>query len=58
MEPRNVGMEDDYYCEKHELKTPMCEDTGDPHCPYCRKIRLIRARRKHMITRDRTVEPW
>jgi len=58
MAPLSVGMEDDYYCEEHELKTPMYEDTADPHCPYCREERRIQAERQHMLTRDRSVEPW
>jgi len=51
-------MVDNYYCEKHELKTPMYEDTADPHCPYCREERRVESERRHMLTRDRTVEPW
>jgi len=49
---------DKMYCDEHNLKTPMYEDTGDPHCPYCREERRIRAEREHLLTRDRTVEPW
>ena len=60
--PLSVDMEDSdsdkMYCAEHDMKTPMYEDTGDPHCPYCREERRLRAEREHMLTRDRTVEPW
>jgi hypothetical protein len=32
---------EEWYCEKHKMKTPMYEDTGDPHCPKCRETRRI-----------------
>ena len=51
-------MSNDQYCSKHDLDTPAYEDTGDPHCPYCREERRIEAERQHMITRDPRVEPW
>jgi hypothetical protein len=38
-------LEDDYYCEKHKMKSPMYEDTGDPHCPKCRQENRIQRER-------------
>jgi len=50
---------DDYYCEKHELPGPMHEDSIlGPHCPYCEEERRIEADRVHVMTRDPMVEPW
>jgi hypothetical protein len=51
-------MSEDYYCETHDLKEPAYKNTEDPHCPYCREEARIQSERRHMMTRDRRVEPW
>ena len=42
---------DEMYCEKHNLKTPMYEDTGDPHCPYCREERRLQSMEQERMAR-------
>lgn len=46
---------DEYVCERHEIKQLP---TGYSRCPYCEEEERIEAERRHMMTRDRTVEPW
>ena len=50
---------EDYYCEKHDLKGPMHEDSIiGPHCPYCEEERIAQSMWVHEVTRDPMVEPW
>ena len=49
---------EDYYCERHNLKGPMHEDSIiGPHCPYCEEERIAQSMWVHEVTRDPMVDP-